>query len=551
MGRAKGSKQHAVRGVGGSFVSMNLDNLSASTSSNPSSQSPRVRQPQRTQGTAPTLQEKVESLEKAAVATAAATEQLSRENEGLLAKVVEQGIALDTLRAEKDNRGKLYILKKDRIQNAQPASSQSALGVDTSRATTLSVDLSTCNSVRAKWNKKQRIVTEIETFLEQRFTGSDTAQEDAIQYYLAAPQRVGMLKRATVATGLDIIHYLDAKHQMEKKWSAEQVMFLKQQTGMSRRQTQTADRVLSYEYDEVDNKFKLSEFTNGVQFPSISKFGSRHKLEQLAENLYGQVQPMASTDGNQVTVSIKKVLELELKDKKSHLYGQKVVRVILAGDGAGLFRNITHVNLGLTILAGLASQYVTQDDRDRLTQWTTICTYEGGDKLKEIQAACADRLTSELDELHTQGLTLDDNNKVECVLMMGADQSMMISACAIAGASCYCPCYLCCKKKVDFADLEKPQAQRRTVQNITEGAHLPHADTVFPFKCPHCDKVFPTAQSMRDEEFPVTKTGTHQTRHQQGHTSIYWHTPMLWPFIAIFKRVFDLLHWLQRFSGRV
>ena len=122
---------------------------------------------------------------------------------------------------------------------------------------------------------------------------------------------------------------------------------------------------------------------------------------------------------------------------------------------------------------------------------------------------------------------------------------MMISAGAIAGASCFTPCYLCEKPRTEFWNHAAP-ARTRTIKNTLEAAHLPHKDTTFPHKCYHCPAVFANAQQMTDETLKVTKTMVHETKHHQVHAGVYHHKRPLWDFIAIVMRVFDLLHWLLR-----
>jgi hypothetical protein len=121
----------------------------------------------------------------------------------------------------------------------------------------------------------------------------------------------------------------------------------------------------------------------------------------------------------------------------------------------------------------------------------------------------------------------------------------MISAGAIAGASCFTPCYLCEKPRKEFWDHATP-SRTRTIQNTLEAAHLPHKDTCFPYTCFHCAKVFASAQEMTEEKLKETKTKAHETKHHQKHAGVHHHKRPLWEFVAIIMRVFDLLHWLLR-----
>ena len=141
-----------LRGIAKSQLSKSPNgDQSASTSSDPisqspSSQSPRERQPQRTPGRAPTLTEKVETLEKTVA-------HLTQENESLLAKVAEHEITISKMKDEKVLMGKRHSYEISKI--AQPSSSQAlvvhssagravqgAYAYDAPREGTLSVDLS-------------------------------------------------------------------------------------------------------------------------------------------------------------------------------------------------------------------------------------------------------------------------------------------------------------------------------------------------------------------------------------------------------------------------
>lgn len=223
----------------------------ASTSNDPISQSPRERAPQRTPGRAPTLTEKVESLEETVA-------HLTQANEGLLAKVAEQDNTINTLRVEKLEmvRTLKYEIKKAQ-ESSRSRAVQAAQADSACRAGTLSVNLSTCKLASAQRGKKQRVVPDIEDYVQRRFVRSDKPAEDALQYYLLAPRKVALLKYMTIACGLDRVYYLDAKHQIGQEWSAEKVMFLKQECGLSRRGLQKADQLLSWDYDEANNEFKV------------------------------------------------------------------------------------------------------------------------------------------------------------------------------------------------------------------------------------------------------------------------------------------------------
>ena len=105
------------------------------------------------------------------------------------------------------------------------------------RAGTLSVDLSKCKLASAKRGRKQRVVADIEDYLQRRFVGSDKPAEDALKYYLLAPRKLALLTSLTIACGLDRVYYLDAKHQIEQKWSAEKVL----KTGVWAEQTRVAE----------------------------------------------------------------------------------------------------------------------------------------------------------------------------------------------------------------------------------------------------------------------------------------------------------------------
>jgi len=143
---------------------------------------------------APTLKEKVESLEETVA-------HFTQENEGVLAKVAEQDITINTLRFEKVEMVKMlrYEIKKAQ-ERSRSRAGQAAQADSAGRAGTLSVDLSTCKLASAKRGKKQRVVADIEDDLQRRCVRSDKPVEDALKYYLLAPRKLALLKSLTIQT---------------------------------------------------------------------------------------------------------------------------------------------------------------------------------------------------------------------------------------------------------------------------------------------------------------------------------------------------------------
>ena len=243
---------------------------------------------------------------------------------------------------------------------------------------------------------------------------------------LLAPQRRTLLEKALHSSGLEEQFYKGVVDEIEAFWSTERLLAFKTRCALSRRLMYTASLTLGSLYDAATDEYTEMVFKNGVSFPSLLKHGTTHQLDALSKTIYGELEPIEQLDGKRVDISVLNMVEYYLSsDPKSYLYNPEIVRCVLAADAAGLFRNVSHVNVGITLLPGRASSFVSQAERDTVTKVHTVCTFEGSDKLQDLVDASQARLTPELKQLHDHGINIKikkgsdiQDNHVEYQLMM-------------------------------------------------------------------------------------------------------------------------------------
>lgn len=260
------------------------------------------------------------------------------------------------------------------------------------------------------------------------------------------------------------------------------------------------------------------------------------------------MSPKESEDGKQMDISLKVLMNKLLRNRPTYLESCLDWRLLISGDAAGLFRNLTHVNVTSTLLPlGVPTALVqrltesTDGNERRLSDCFTVATYEGKDKHLDFSLATEKFLVPELTELVDNGVVVGDKVLNIKPILCG-DLSMIVSCGAIVSCAAKCPCPFCIKPRAEFY-IVGSKSPARTVRNTLEWAHLPHKDTTFPHTCSCCKKVFPTAESMSDE---VLNNKAAVTKHHQTHYSVGHHIRILFEMIEVANRVFDILHFKLR-----
>ena len=336
---------------------------------------------------------------------------LRQENSSLIARTIELESKVEILQVKtRALNNRVQYLERETIK--EPYTRSCVVNVNEDGRSKAAVAKGRC-----------RVAQEIEQFIRDRVGGEENDIQSAMLSFLCAPHRRPLLEKALQSSGLEEQFYKSVVDEIEEFWSTDRVLAFKSRCGLSRRVMVSAALTLGSTYDASTDKYSEMVFKNGVRFPSLLTHGTTYQLDALSEKLYGTLEPIEQPNGKRVDISVLNMMDHYLTDPESYLYNPTEVRAVLAADAAGLYRNVSHVNVGITLLPGLASSFVSQEERDTVTEVHTVCCFEGNDKLQDLVDATEARLTPELEQLHDHGINIKcgediQDKHVKCQMMM-------------------------------------------------------------------------------------------------------------------------------------
>jgi hypothetical protein len=476
---------------------------------------------------------------------------LSTQNEALVAEVEVHKERVHSLTSERRSllkcnsrlrkaaAGVKKLLKRKAARYKENKRCSSAV----SRLRKLNVLALSENKGGALRNQTSRAYHGVQDVLNRAFPSLDEARKYLQVFLFHADQRQ-FLDHLVTKSGMKEKIITEAVQQIEEYWSTMRGLSIKSRCKLSRASYTVLMQGLSF-FANDDDELEPKQFRGtAINFPQLNTNASNYKVTQLASKLFEELSPKESENGKQCELSILSLVDRCLDSPPTYLEGCRDFKVMLSGDAAGMFRNLSHVNMTMALQPHGVSSSVLQQlwnsqwyKERKVTECYTVITYEGKDKHVDVAAAIDAHLVPELNILAKEGRTV--HGKVfNFILQLGGDLSYLNAVGALAGCSCNTPCPWCTKARSDFSNLDK-QGSARTVRDTVELAHLPHSETTFPHQCRQCSAKFATREDMENEEL---SSAAALTRHHQTHFGVRHHVRVLFEMVPISDRRLDPLH---------
>jgi hypothetical protein len=469
---------------------------------------------------------------------------LSTQNEALVAEVVVHKHSVKSLKLER----RTLLKCNHRLRQAATGGRKFKLykqirSSAVSRPRKFRVLALSENKGGALRSQTSRAYQSVRDLLTRAFPSLDEARK-YLEVFLLHKDERKFLDHLVKTSGLKEKIIRGAVQQIEAYWSTARGCSIMSRCNLSRASYAVLMQGLCF-FANDDNELQPKQFEGTeINFPQLNTNASRYKLEQLQSKLFQELNPKQSGDGKQCEVSILSLVDRCLTSPPSYLEECRDFKVMLSGDAAGMFRNLSHVNMTFALQPHGVSSAVLQQLWDsvwykdrKVSECYTVITYEGKDKHVDVNAAIDTHLVPELNILAQEGRTVD-GKLYNFIMQLGGDLSFINSVGALAGCSCNTPCPWCTTKRSDFKDPAK-EGSARTVQDTVELAHLPHSDTTFPHQCRQCSAKFATREDMENEELPSAAA---HTRHHQTHFGVRYHVRLLFEMVPIADRRLDSLH---------
>ncbi|KAK3274831.1 hypothetical protein CYMTET_17008 [Cymbomonas tetramitiformis] len=138
--------------------------------------------------------------------------------------------------------------------------------------------------------------------------------------------------------------------------------------------------------------------------PSLGTNASKKKTVKLEDEYFALAKPAALTDGIEgTTISFKEALKTYIEQ---HNPPGTNVTVQLAGDGAQVFRSVSHCTVAFKIIVNKP----IEDDKDfhglnSPLNHTSVLVFEGKEDFSEVKQ-CMERVINELKDAETNGIVV-------------------------------------------------------------------------------------------------------------------------------------------------